>query len=143
MKIACISCSQMSVIRSNPNYETSSDKDESRSASEPDSASLHQRERSTFRRWRNLQPMMKQQACAIVGLLEVKEDGAYRKIGQEPGRPCKERERAQHVTGKQNCERGLARESDKPIVAKSGNEDRAKGLYNRRAAVERRGEPLV
>ena len=40
MIIACKSCSQVSVIRSNPNDEASCDKSESRSASEPVSASL-------------------------------------------------------------------------------------------------------
>jgi hypothetical protein len=146
MIIACLPCSQMSVM--NPvvreSCEASSDKSESRSASEPDSASLHYWEWSPFRRWRNLLPMVKQQVRTTIGLPGVIEGGTRRKIGQEPGRPSKVRMEAQHDAGNHNCMRGLARESDKPIVVmKSRNGDGAKGLYCERAEVERGGEPLV
>src|SRR4030067_3303950 len=144
MIIACLSCSQMDVIWSNPSCGAPSDEGESRSASEPDSASLHYWEWSTFRRWRNLSPMVKQQVQATIGLSGVTEGGGRRKIGQEPGRPCKVRRGVQHDAGNHNRIRGLGRESDKPIVAeKSCNRDGAKGLYYERAIVEREGEPIV
>jgi hypothetical protein len=144
MIIACLSCSQMNAGWSNPSCEASSDKGESRSASEPDSASLRYWEWSPCQRRRNLLPMVKQQANAAIGLSGVVEGGAHRKIDQEPGRPCKVRWGSQHAAGNHNRRGGLARESDKPIVAKkSRNGDGAKGLYYGRAQVERGGEPIV
>ena len=134
----------MSVDWSNPFCEASCDKGESRSASEPDSASLRNWERLPCQRRRNLLPAAKQQARAVVGLPGVVEGGAFRKIDWEPGRPCKARESAQRDAGNHNRMGGLDRESDKPILAtKSRNGDGAKGLYYERAAVERGGEPLV
>ena len=146
MIIACLLCSQLSVmipvVRNR--CEASCDKGESRSASEPDSASLRNWEWSPFLRWRNLLPMVKQQVRASIGLPGVVEDGARREILQEPGRPYKVLMDWRGDVGNHNCIDGLVWESEKPIVVmRFRNWDGAKGLYCGRATVERGGEPLV
>jgi hypothetical protein len=146
MIIACLSCSQLSVLVPvfRERCEASSDKSESCSASEPDSASLHQWEWSTIRIWRNLLPMVKQQVQAAIGLPGVIEDSAHGQSVQEPGRPCEVRDESQHDAGNHNRIGGLVWESEKPIVAmKRSNVCGAKGLYCKRARVERGGVPLV
>jgi hypothetical protein len=88
--------------------------------------------------------MVKQQVQATIGLSGVIEDSAHRKIGQEPGRPCKVRKESQHDAGNHNCISDLVWESEKPILAmKRSNICGAKGLYCKRARVERGGVPLV
>ena len=146
MIIACLSCSQLSVLIPvfRERCEASSDKSESCSASEPDSASLHKWEWSTFRRWRNLLPMVKQQAQAAIGLPGVIEDGAHREIVLGTWETLQGAEEPQHDAGNHNRIGGLVWESEKPIVAmKRGNVCGAKGLYCKRARVERGGVPLV
>jgi len=138
MIIACLSCSQLSVLIPiiREKCEASNDKSESRSVSEPDSASLHKWEWSSIRIWRNLSPMVKQQVQAAIGLPGVIEDSAHRKIVREPGRPCKVRKEWQHDAGNHNCISDLVWESEKPIVAmKRSNVCGAKGLYSKRARV--------
>lgn len=145
MIIACLSCSQMSIIKGNRYYEASCDEGASRSESEPDSVSLHKSgsgqpslNGETYY-WR-----CKQQAYATVGLPGMIEDGAYRKIYQEPGIADKAPMERRHHVGKHNHRDGFVRESDKPIVVmRSRNGDRAKGLCCECATVETGGEPLV
>jgi hypothetical protein len=88
--------------------------------------------------------MVKQQVQAAIGLPGVIEDSAHGKIVQEPGRPCKEDKEVQHDVGNHNCISVLVRDSEKPILAmKRSNVCGAKGLYCKRAKVEREGKPLV
>ena len=129
MIIACKSCNRKSVALSNRSYEASGGKGESRSESEPDTASLHKREWPTVRIRRSLEPTEKKQVSASVRLPGVIEDSAHRKIGQELGRPLKVSVRDErHNVGKHNRISDLSRESERLIlVRKSCKRDGAKG----------------
>ncbi len=131
MIIACKSCSQMSVDSSNRSNEASRGKGESRSGSEPDTASLHKREWPTIQSRRSPKLAVKEQVEAAVRLPGVIEDGAYRKRVQELGRPFGESGRnGQHRAGKHNRSSGSARESERLIVVrKFRNWNGAKGPY--------------
>lgn len=80
----------------------------------------------------------------LQGSLGVIEDGAYRKVAQEPGRPHLAPTDWQHRLGNHNRACGLAGESEKLIVAlKPRNWGGAKGLYCKRDFAKMEGDPLV
>jgi hypothetical protein len=146
MTIACWSWSRLSAEWGNPNCEALGDGEASRSGSEPDSASLHEKwEWSTFRIGRNLLSTVKEQVEATVGLPGVKEDGAFRESVQEPGRPVRVDRKCHRHSGNHNWMDDPARESEKLIVARKSRSSRdgAKELYCECATEGRRGEPLV
>jgi len=77
-----LTCSQASRRRSNPAGEASPGEGVSRSASEPDSASLRSVRVARLPDWLKPAPATKQRADAVVGLSGVGGDGARRQIGR-------------------------------------------------------------
>jgi hypothetical protein len=77
-----LTCSLASMRRSNPAGEASRGEGVSRSATEPDSASLRSARVARLPDWLKPVPATKQRAEAVVGLSGVGGDGARRQIGR-------------------------------------------------------------